>query len=202
MRYHAPEVCTKTLSAAANRTQPETKTGNTITRWMRAAMKASPPLAIFSLALLFGGCAATPEIRNVDAPNACMINSIRYKDALAAKASLEEGSHWAEVISVVWDARPSKSRLGHALCFFEYGGSTLVYDPSYGTSILIRGRVEKNPKKLAEHWIMKERIIGRFPWDGEILNVTRYGENPEMEVVQHVTRHEDALPAAPTLSGS
>lgn len=165
-------------------------------------MKAALPVAILSLALALGGCVSAPKIRNVDAPNACMIDSIRYKDALAAKASLTEGSRWAEVISVTWDARPSKKVLGHALCFFEYGGSTLVYDPSHGTSVLIRGRVEKNPQKLAEHWIMKERIIGRFPWDGDILNVTRYGENPEMEVAQHVIRHGDTLPAAPALSGS
>ncbi|EIP97324.1 hypothetical protein OpiT1DRAFT_01758 [Opitutaceae bacterium TAV1] len=142
---------------------------------------AFPAVALAAAVMLWSGCTAPPSIRKVEAPNACVIDSIRYKDALAVKEAFGE-TRWAEVVAVVWDARPSKPRLGHAVCFFEYAGSTLVYDPGYGTSVLIRGRIEKNPRTLAEHWIMKERIIGRFPWDGPILSVTPLAGTPSAAV--------------------
>lgn len=140
-------------------------------------MRMPVPIVLFALTLLLAACSSGPvAMRNIGAANGCMIDAVRYKDALKVRDAME-GVRWAEVLAVFWDARPSKNVLGHALCVFEYGGSTMVYDPSFGTSVLVKGRIEKNPRLLAEQWVLKERMIGRFPWSGEILNVTRFEDD-------------------------
>ncbi|RRJ98173.1 hypothetical protein Ga0100231_007255 [Opitutaceae bacterium TAV4] len=134
--------------------------------------KLSSALLLTILSWTLFGCATTPPAgRTVEAPNSCVINSICYRDALSARSGLA-GQRWAQVVGVYWKTNPTKEVIGHAVCVFEYKGSTLVYDPNVGTRMLIRGRVEKDPNEIARQWMASERLAGRIPWADQMVSVS------------------------------